>query len=71
MLKKGMKDTPNDLTEADFDEFAKYTENFSGSDISILVRDAVYEPVRRLQLAKQFRKLPNGKWTPCREGEVG
>jgi SpoVK/Ycf46/Vps4 family AAA+-type ATPase len=22
-------------------------------------------------LAKQFRKLPNGKWTPCREGEEG
>ena len=42
MLKKGMKDTPNDLVEADFDEFAKYTDNFSGSDISILVRDAVY-----------------------------
>ena len=36
-----------------------------------MVRDAVYEPVRRLQLAKQFRKLPNGKWTPCREGEQG
>jgi SpoVK/Ycf46/Vps4 family AAA+-type ATPase len=36
-----------------------------------LIRDAVYEPVRRLQLATQFRKLGNGKWTPCREGEVG
>jgi SpoVK/Ycf46/Vps4 family AAA+-type ATPase len=22
-------------------------------------------------VAKQFRKLPNGKWTPCREGETG
>lgn len=71
MLKRGMKDTPNELTEADYDEFAKHTDSFSGSDISILVRDAVYEPVRRLQLAKQFRKLQNGKWTPCREGEQG
>lgn len=35
------------------------------------MRDAVYEPVRRLQLAKQFRKLPTGKYTPCREGEQG
>jgi len=35
------------------------------------VRDAVYEPVRRLQLAKKFRKLPSGKYTPCREGEDG
>ena len=66
MLKKGMKDTPHDMNEKDFEEFASVTDNYSGSDISILVRDAVYEPVRRLQLAKQFRKLPNGKWTPCR-----
>lgn len=71
MLKRGMRDNPNDLTEADFEEFAKYTDNYSGSDIAILVRDAVYEPVRRLQLAKKFRKLSNGKWTPCREGEDG
>ena len=66
MFKKNLKDTPNELTEADFDEFAQRTENYSGSDISILVRDAVYEPVRRLQLAKKFRKLKNGKWTPCK-----
>jgi hypothetical protein len=36
-----------------------------------LIKDAVYEPVRRLQSARQFRKLPNGKWTPCKPGEVG
>ena len=71
MLKRGMKDTPNELSEADFDEFAKYTDTYSGSDINILVRDAVYEPVRRLQLAKKFKKLNNGKWTPCKEGEDG
>jgi len=71
MLQRGMKETPNDLNPHDLEEFAKFTENYSGSDLSILVRDAVYEPVRRLQLAKQFRKLSNGKWTPCREGEQG
>ena len=48
MLKRGMKDNHNTLTEEDYVEFAKRTENFSGSDIAILVRDAVYEPVRRL-----------------------
>jgi len=71
MLIRGMKDTPHQLTQEDFDKFAKFTESYSGSDISILIRDAVYEPVRRLQLAKKFRKLQNGKWTPCREGEEG
>ena len=71
MLKGGLKDNRHTLNEQDFDEFAHKCEGYSASDISILVRDAVYEPVRRLQLANQFRKLPNGKWTPCREGEQG
>ena len=71
MIKRGMRDNPNNLNEQDFNEFAQMTETYSGSDLSILIRDAVYEPVRRLQLAKQFRKLPSGKWTPCREGEAG
>ena len=57
MLKRGMRDNRNDLQESDYDEFAKRTEEFSASDISILIRDAVYEPVRRLQTAKQFRRL--------------
>ena len=29
---------------------------YSGADIGILVRDAVFEPVRRLQVAKYFKK---------------
>lgn len=66
-----MRDNHHEISEQDFAEFAQRTDQYSASDISILVRDAVYEPVRRLQLAKEFRKLPNGKWTPCREGEHG
>jgi vacuolar protein-sorting-associated protein 4 len=71
MLKRGMRDNHNDITDQDYEDFAKRTDQYSASDISILVRDAVYEPVRRLQLAKKFRRLQNGKWTPCREGEEG
>lgn len=52
MIKQGLKDTPNNLTETDVKALATRTENYSGSDINILIRDAVYEPVRRLQLAK-------------------
>lgn len=66
MIKRGMKDTPHSMEDKDFEQFAHLAENYSGSDCSILVRDAVYEPVRRLQLAKKFRKLSNGKYTPCR-----
>lgn len=70
MLKRGMKDNQNTLTEADFDEFAKRTENYSGSDLAILVRDAVYEPVRRLQTATKFKQVGD-KYVPCRPGEDG
>lgn len=65
MLKKGLKENPHSLTENDFNYFAKATENYSGSDIAILVRDAVYEPVRRLQTTKKFKQVGN-KWVPCR-----
>lgn len=70
MLKNGMKENKHSLTDADFDFFAKKTEMFSGSDISILVRDAVYEPVRRLQTATKFKEV-DGKFVPCRPGEDG
>lgn len=43
---------------------------FSGSDISVLVRDAIYEPVRRLQNATEFKQI-DGRYFPCREGEKG
>lgn len=71
MLKGSMKIDSHDLTDSDFDEFANLTENYSGSDIITLIKDAVYEPARRLQTANKFRKLNSGKWTPCREGEEG
>ena len=66
-----MKENHHDLTDKEFEEYANKTDQYSASDISILVRDAVYEPIRRLQLATKFKKTQEGKWTPCREGEDG
>ena len=34
-----------------------YNNRFSGSDIAILVRDALMEPVRKVQLATHFKKV--------------
>jgi len=31
------------------------TDGYSGSDISVFIRDGVYEPVRLLQGAKKFK----------------
>jgi len=48
---------------------AERTEGFSGSDISVLVRDAVYEPLRKCERAKTFKKVYNKdnkmQYTPC------
>jgi len=49
------------------------TENYSGSDISTLVRDAAYEPLRICQNANKFKKTKNEKgedaWTPVPPSE--
>lgn len=66
--------TPNSLTLNDYMRLARLTDGFSGSDISVLVRDALYEPVRTCQVATHFHKTrdPEGKhpfcWEPCSPG---
>jgi len=75
MFRVHVGNTPNNLTEREFQHLAKITEGFSGSDISIVVRDALYEPVRTCQLATHFKKVkdPENKhpylWEPCSAGE--
>jgi len=73
MIKNQMKTTPHTLEDHDFEELAHNTEGYSGSDISVLVRDAVYEPVRKLQSANYFLKLiENGKemFVPIQDNEI-
>jgi len=59
--------TPNSLTPDDFMQLATLSDGFSGSDISVCVRDALMEPVRALQSATHFLRA-KGKWTPCSPG---
>jgi len=58
MVKLHVGDTPNSLTEENFEELGDMTEGSSGSDISVLVREALMNPLRKTQKAKQF--LPWG-----------
>lgn len=66
MVKIHLGDTPNNLICADFGKLGKETEGFSGSDIEDLVTDALMEPLRRCDPAKQF-KLVSGFYVPCEE----
>ncbi len=55
MFKIHLGDTPNALTQAEFEELGRRTEGFSGSDISVVVKDVLMEPVRKTQEATHFR----------------
>ncbi|PIA58979.1 hypothetical protein AQUCO_00400085v1 [Aquilegia coerulea] len=65
MFKVHLGDTPHNLTESDFEYLARKTEGFSGSDISVCVKDVLFEPVRKTQDAMFFIKTNNGMWMPC------
>lgn len=54
-----------------FNELADATEGFSGSDISVVVREAMMDPVRECQRSKHFRQDQFGKWHPCLAHDEG
>lgn len=65
MVKLHLGDTPNDLTEEDFERIGEITEGASGSDIKVLVKEALMQPLRRCQQAKQFYVDAEGFYHPC------
>lgn len=82
LFKLNINKTNHSLTDEDFALLAKKTENYSGADISVLVRDAIYEPVRKFRSATHFKrvsgpspvdktKLVHDLLTPCSPGEAG
>lgn len=82
LFKLHIGDTPNSLTEEDFCLLAKKTHGFSGADISVLVRDALMQPVRKVQTATHFKRVSGPSLsdpkviiddflTPCSPGDVG
>lgn len=76
MFELNLKGTPNTLNDDQLEELAKRTDGFSGSDISTLTQDAIFEPVRKCQMAEFFKKIPgvNGcpyNYVPCNPNEPG
>ncbi|XP_055833850.1 protein SUPPRESSOR OF K(+) TRANSPORT GROWTH DEFECT 1 isoform X1 [Solanum dulcamara] len=65
MFKVHLGDTPHNLSESDFEDLARKTEGFSGSDVSVCVKDVLFEPVRKTQDAAFFTQTSNGTWIPC------
>jgi len=73
MFKIHVGDTPNQMTEQDYEILAEKTPLYSGSDISAVVQDALMEPVRTMQIATHFKKHKDPQsddkndyiWLPC------
>lgn len=57
MFKLHLGNTPHSLTEGNVHELAQKTDGYSGADISIIVRDALMQPVRKVQSATHFKKV--------------
>ena len=78
-------ETPNNLTDEDYQSLGVATEGFSGSDIDHVVKDVLYEPVRKVQEATHFvtvKDPPHAPrvdddptnteyYVPCSPGEPG
>ncbi|XP_047442407.1 vacuolar protein sorting-associated protein 4B-like [Mugil cephalus] len=80
MFKLHLGSTPNSLTEDDFMTLGRKTDGYSGADVSIIVRDALMQPVRKVQSATHFKKVRGSSWnnpgvvvedmlTPCSPGD--
>ena len=74
--------TPHSITQQNFKELGKKAEGYSGADISIVVRDALMQPVRKVQSATHFKRVrgPSREdpsvtvddlLTPCSPGDSG
>eukprot|EP01122_Echinamoeba_exundans_P014630 TRINITY_DN666_c0_g3_i1.p1 TRINITY_DN666_c0_g3~~TRINITY_DN666_c0_g3_i1.p1 ORF type:complete len:377 (-),score=60.54 TRINITY_DN666_c0_g3_i1:92-1222(-) len=72
-------DTPNTLQPQDYKELARRTEGYSGSDIAVVVHEALMLPIRLVQAATHFKRViaPDRKdptktrefWMPCSPGD--
>lgn len=49
--------TPCQLSQADYRALAEQTEGYSGSDLAVVVRDALMQPVRKVLSATHFKEV--------------
>ncbi|KAL8564594.1 Vacuolar protein sorting-associated protein 4B [Nucella lapillus] len=82
MFKLHLGSTAHNLTDSDLRDLGQRTDGYSGADIGIVVRDALMQPVRKVQTATHFRKVKGPSranpdhivddlLTPCSPGAPG
>ncbi len=60
MFKLSIGDTPHTLSDSDFKQLGDRAEGYSGADVTVVVRDAIMAPVRKVQSATHFRQVSTG-----------
>ena len=75
MFEINVGETPCSLTKEDYRNLGQMTDGYSGSDIAVAVKDALMEPIRKIQGATHFRDISDDpdhrKLTPCSPGDEG
>ncbi|CCF56341.1 hypothetical protein KAFR_0B00410 [Kazachstania africana CBS 2517] len=75
MFEINIGDTPCNLAKEDYRSLAQLTDGYSGSDIAVAVKDALMEPIRKIQGATHFKDVSEDpdqkKLTPCSPGDDG
>lgn len=78
MFELNVGTTPCELTNPDYRALADKTQGYSGSDIAVVVRDALMQPVRKVLSATHFKPVvvqdketgtELNKLTPCSPGD--
>ena len=67
MFKLNLGDTPNEISPREFELLGEAASGYSGSDVAVVVREALMEPLRKCQLAKQFLTDREGFLNPCHD----
>ncbi|KAF8525207.1 AAA-domain-containing protein [Hysterangium stoloniferum] len=74
MFELNVGTTPCELTQKEYRSLASKTDGYTGSDISVVVRDALMQPVRKVLSATHFKPVAvpdeeKVKYTPCSPGD--
>lgn len=71
MFELNIGDVACDCTQLDLKVLAEMTDGYSGHDVAVVVRDALMQPIRKIQQAIHFKTVEDGKLTPCSPGDEG
>ena len=80
MFQLNVGNTPCTLSTQDYRLLAEMTDGYSGHDVAVSVRDALMQPIRKIQMATHFKQVevqnPEDqsttlKYTPCSPGDPG